>query len=460
MGNWEEIRGWKRYFYPLSYRLHCMIRDRLGIPYPEEKIRKCAMLRPDTAIEDLRVEYDCERICYILMIFLVSCLLAVVSVLTGGRGGLLRHSYYLERGEPGEGTREIRITARAGSMEQEVSLDIPERRYTAEELEEKFQEARKYVLENYLGENESAENVTEDLCFVSKIPDSQIAVEWRPDSNRYVNQDGTLNNEELDESIEVVLTVKFSYGEKEESMSLPCIICPEKRTAVQIFWREWQDQLRRLAEETEQKADLVLPRKIGEQELSYKEKRIAVWPKMILLGIFICVCIPGLFDSRTEQGMKKRGEQMQREYPEVVERFILLIGAGLTIRGAWYRITEDYCGRLGRGEISMNYLYEEMLVTRREMENGRSEASAYAAFGDRVSLLSYMKFSSLLAQNLKKGSDDLLRRMEQEAVDAVKERKEYAKKQGEEAGTKLLFPMMLMLIVVFAIIMTAAFGQI
>ena len=47
--------------------------------------------------------------------------------------------------------------------------------------------------------------------------------------------------------------------------------------------------------------------------------------------------------------------------------------------------------------------------------------------------------------------------MELEAEDAVRIRRELAKKQGEEAGTKLLLPMMLMLVVVFAMILTAAF---
>lgn len=72
-------------------------------------------------------------------------------------------------------------------------------------------------------------------------------------------------------------------------------------------------------------------------------------------------------------------------------------------------------------------------------------------------MLQYMKFSTLLVQNLRKGSDDLLRRMELEAEDAVRTRRELAKQLGEEAGTKLLLPMMLMLAVVFALIMTAAF---
>ena len=143
----------------------------------------------------------------------------------------------------------------------------------------------------------------------------------------------------------------------------------------------------------------------------------------------------------------------------MIERFILLIGAGMTVRGAWYRITDDYEKKREAHGMEFNYLYEEMLITRYEMENGRDEVTAYSAFGRRISLLQYMKFSTLLCQNLKKGTDDLLKRMDMEVADALRERRELAKQLGEEAGTKLLLPMMLMLGVVFALILLAAFQQ-
>ena len=72
-------------------------------------------------------------------------------------------------------------------------------------------------------------------------------------------------------------------------------------------------------------------------------------------------------------------------------------------------------------------------------------------------MLCYLKFSALLVQNLKKGSDDLLRLMDMEASDAFIKRKEQARILGEEAGTKLLLPMFIMFTVVIVIIMFSAF---
>ena len=65
-----------------------------------------------------------------------------------------------------------------------------------------------------------------------------------------------------------------------------------------------------------------------------------------------------------------------------------------------------------------------MSVTEREMQNGMGEERAYELFAKRTGILCYMKFSALLTQNLRKGSADMLRLLEQEAQDAFQKRKE------------------------------------
>ena len=277
------------------------------------------------------------------------------------------------------------------------------------------------------------------------------------DASGYVNKDGTLNNGHLKKTVEVSITAVMVYKEVKERVVLEFSLIPRTKSREERFWENWESRLEEEKERSAQQRELVLPRETDQKRLRYTEIRHPVWSKLLLLGGILCVCIPFLLDYQIEQGIRKRDLQMQREYPEMVERFILLLGAGLTIRGAWQRITMDYEKRRAKGEIPYHFLYEEMVLTRIDMENGKSEAAAYTAFGRRVSMLQYMKFSTLLVQNLKKGSDDLLRRMEMEASDAVRARRELAKKLGEEAGTRLLLPMMMMLVVVFALIMTAAF---
>ena len=103
------------------------------------------------------------------------------------------------------------------------------------------------------------------------------------------------------------------------------------------------------------------------------------------------------------------------------------------------------------------YVYEEMCVLLQEIKDGMSEGRAIERFGRRCRLLPYLRFCSVLTQNMKKGAKGVLAILETESMEALEQRKQRALQLGEKAGTKLLFPMMLMLGVVMGIIMMPAF---
>ena len=158
-----------------------------------------------------------------------------------------------------------------------------------------------------------------------------------------------------------------------------------------------------------------------------------------------------------EQELEKRERQRKRQlildYPEILFKMAMLLGAGLTIRAAFEKIAEEY---RKRKQKNPRYVYEEMLCVCREMENGLGEAAAYEAFGKRCQDARYIKLGSVLSQSLRKGAAGLPELLEREAAAGFEERKQTARKLGEEAGTKLLFPMMLMLGLVLVILMVPA----
>ena len=65
----------------------------------------------------------------------------------------------------------------------------------------------------------------------------------------------------------------------------------------------------------------------------------------------------------------------------------------------------------------------------------------------------------MLEQNVVRGNEKLRAMLKEECLQALEDRKARARKAGEQAGTKMLFPMMLMLIVVMAVIMVPAFSS-
>ena len=84
------------------------------------------------------------------------------------------------------------------------------------------------------------------------------------------------------------------------------------------------------------------------------------------------------------------------------------------------------------------------------------EGKAFEEFGRRCGLQSYMKLGGLLEQNRK-----MVQRISgiccaQKMTDAFEQRKHQARRLGEEAGTKLLLPLFILLSVVMVMIAVPA----
>ena len=144
------------------------------------------------------------------------------------------------------------------------------------------------------------------------------------------------------------------------------------------------------------------------------------------------------------------------DHPGFINKVMLLLGAGLTLRYAFERITGEYERELREGG-EKHFVYEELCVTMQELRDGVTEAQAVENFGKRCRCMPYMRFASLITQNLRKGAEGLLVILEKEATESLVERKQTALRQGEKAGTKLLLPMIVMLGLVMSIIMVPAF---
>lgn len=158
--------------------------------------------------------------------------------------------------------------------------------------------------------------------------------------------------------------------------------------------------------------------------------------------------------AREEQAaLAKRYEQLLMDYPGLIMKFTLLVQAGMTVRRAFQKIALDYKKKKIE---SPRIAYEEIVAACNEMESGISETEAYRRFGERCGQVKYKTFATLLIQNLQKGSRYLSDMLEKESMEAWDDRKRNARVLGEAATTKLLVPMVLMLLVVMAVIMIPA----
>lgn len=367
--------------------------------------------------------------------------------------GLTRKTY-------GEGDRkaELKVSADDRKASENIEVSVSERAYTEEEIQDVFDKSIRKMEKWILGDNEKPDRVEEDLKLITEIPGEPIDVSWELDRYDVMNIYGELNEERLNESgTPVTLRAVLTYREREASQALyecTVMLYPKVYTAQEAFVKEIQKKIEERDEETRSKAVLKFPENVS-------GKAVHFYPVMETRGgvlLAMAVLIPGLILALEKQNKEKteeeRRRQMRLDYPEIVSKLTLLLGAGMTVKRAWRKIAEDACKK-ERG--SVRFAYEEMRYTCREMESGVTESESYERFGRRCGLQEYIRLGALLSQNLRKGTKDLSGLLRVEAVQAFEERKARAKRIGEEAGTKLLMPMFLMLGEVLIIVIVPAF---
>lgn len=178
------------------------------------------------------------------------------------------------------------------------------------------------------------------------------------------------------------------------------------------------------------------------------------WYFVMIIGVLL-FGIPYMSVNKLGKQLKKRKEQLMLDYPDTINRFILLLGSGINMRSAWERMCNDYIVKRNKSGL-LHYIFEEMIQTQNDMLRGVPEAEAYERFGRRIQLLPYMKFSAMLSQNLKKGNKRLIDQLRLTSIDALIQRRETMKQLGEEASSKLLFPMILQFMLILIIVMVPA----
>ncbi|MDF2521720.1 MAG: Flp pilus assembly protein TadC, partial [Clostridia bacterium] len=145
-----------------------------------------------------------------------------------------------------------------------------------------------------------------------------------------------------------------------------------------------------------------------------------------------------LYDKELEKKQRKKYDIIRADFPDMVSKMVLLVNAGMTLSRAWEKICID--------TKKDTPLYKELRITYQQIQAGKPEAEAYEDFARRCRVKEITKFITLIIQNLKKGSGDLVPLLKLQADECWELRKGRAKQLGDEASEKLILPLMIMFI--------------
>jgi len=154
-------------------------------------------------------------------------------------------------------------------------------------------------------------------------------------------------------------------------------------------------------------------------------------------------------DKELENKIEKRKLSISLDFPDFLNKLTLLLNAGMTVSKAWERIINE--------NKKNSTFYNEAEFAFDDIQNGKSEALAYEDFARRCRVTEVTKFISILIQNLKKGNSQMVVTLQNMSLDSWEMRKHAARRLGEEASTKLLFPMIFNFLVVVIIVAMPAF---
>ena len=348
-----------------------------------------------------------------------------------------------------------------GEKSENVEIQVSPRMYSEEEVQSLFRQAMNKLDQVILGENETADHVVKPLCFPQELEGYPFAISWEPgrydvmDMNGRINQDAVLEEDPEGEGVLVKITGMLRYGTEEAAYNTQVLVFADVEETETIR-NQVLNAARQAEEVSREEKSFVLPEQVNGRTVRWRFRKESKVMPVLMLGAVICVFLVVQERQKKEKQRKDRKEQMLFDYPEIVSQFTMLMGAGMTAKNVWKKITADYCGQKERGG-RVRDAYEEMVITLQEMQSGIPEAECYERFAARCGLVPYMKMGALLSQNLRKGAKGTSDMLKMEAIQAMEDRKSRARRLGEEAGVKLLLPMLLMLVIVLVIVVVPAF---
>lgn len=368
----------------------------------------------------------------------------------------------IQRNDYGGGSKrgQYEVTVGKKLKKETVDVEISERKYTKREVRSLFKETMDQLEKTVLGKNKSVNHVEYDLNLITKMPDIPLEILWESDRTDIVNSVGEIQEENLSEKGELVeLKAYLTYGEEESLYILNVMVYPKTLNATEQLLNGVKDLVKKADEESIEQSAVRLPERIGEEQIVWRKKPEHRAVYIAFLGGILAVLLYVQERQNQEKAQKEKEQQMQRDYPEIVSQIALLVGTGITVKNAWKKIASNYQeNRAVKG--GMRYAYEEMMYTMREMQGGVSEAESYEHFGKRCGIPKYRKLGMLLSQNIRKGTKGIIKILDVESGEALEEKRQMAKRRGEETSTKLLLPMSLMLVVVLVIVIVPAFMSI
>jgi len=173
-------------------------------------------------------------------------------------------------------------------------------------------------------------------------------------------------------------------------------------------------------------------------------------PLLFYFGSFLSILAPLFLLRGLDKQIKQKQNQMLLELPEFLNKMVLLINAGETVQQAIIQ------SGLQKSNVKKSYFYKEVLLLTRQLQNNEVFVTALEDFNKRCGVQEISIFTTTVLLNYRRGGNELVVALRGLTKELWQKRKALVRTLGEQASSKLVFPMVLIFLVVLIIVGTPA----
>ena len=167
------------------------------------------------------------------------------------------------------------------------------------------------------------------------------------------------------------------------------------------------------------------------------------------LGTFVGGLLPVVRAKELRREVEQRRVSLLLELPDLLARLLVLVNAGENVRQALVRTVQQRPEQAG-------LLYEELAAALTAIERGESMHSAIEQFGQRCAVPEVKQFAAVLLMNAKRGGETFIPALRDLTRQMWEKRKAAARTLGEQASSRLAFPLAMMFMLIMVLVGTPA----
>lgn len=437
-------------------------RDKRNLEYILEKLPDWCTGKREVYEATCRARYgnlDCgetiheEKVHILKAYFIVILIFLVILILFLGSIFFAQDKVLNVLSRPNYGEDAHRISVKAEvlhgktSVTKKVTLRVLPQVLTEFQKKEFLKECKERLSIEILGKNKDLNHISHKLLLPKDDSQYPIRIKWSSNQPEFLEENGDVHRLLLNHPVQVALTAELSLQDFVEECVYKITLIPQEKS------REVQEELSGVLQNISKDLSnntfgekLDLPDQLADEIFVkwYAETTIPIIPLIVMVGLILFF----IYKRRyvwIEKELQNYRVSMQREYPDFINKVILLLNAGLVITTALERIAMD-----AKKEENRPLLEGIKEICHNVKETNSSFSKELRVFARRSGSRELMRFAAIVCDNLDKGSS-LAEKLEAEGELLWMARKKAAEEEGRKAETKLILPLMVLLLILVVI---------